>query len=160
MPEQHKKREPKSIAKNRKAYHDYFIDETYEAGIALTGTEVSSLRENNCQLTDCYVVIRKGEAWLEGVHIPPYSHGTHFNPDPDRRRKLLLHKREIETLFEKVRQRGVALVPVSMYFDENNRVKVEVAVARGKKLYDKRASAADRDAKRDIQRALKQRVRE
>ena len=159
MAGQPQKRERKNIAKNRKAYHDYFIDETIEAGIELTGTEVSSLRENNCQLTDCYVLIRNGEAWLHGVHIAPYSHGGYFNPDPDRKRRLLLHKREILKLYEKVRERGVSLIPVGMYFDENNRVKVEVGVGRGKKLYDKRASTADRDAKRAVQRALKERSR-
>ncbi len=153
------KREPKSIARNRKAYHDYFIDETIEAGIELTGTEVCSLRENNCQLTDCYVLIRKGEAWLHGVHIAPYSHGNIFNVNPDRPRRLLMHKREIQKLFAKVRERGVALIPVAMYFDANNRVKVEVGVGRGKKLYDKRASMAERDSKRAVERALKERNR-
>lgn len=153
------RREPKSIARNRKAYHDYFIDETIEAGIELTGTEVCSLRENNCQLTDCYVLIRKGEAWLHGVHIAPYSHGNIFNVNPDRPRRLLMHKREIQKLFSKVRERGVALIPVAMYFDANNRVKVEVGVGRGKKLYDKRASMAERDSKRAVERALKERSR-
>lgn len=153
------RREPKSIARNRKAYHDYFIDETIEAGIELTGTEVCSLRENNCQLTDCYVLIRKGEAWLHGVHIAPYSHGNIFNVNPDRPRRLLMHKREIQKLFAKVRERGVALIPVAMYFDANNRVKVEVGVGRGKKLYDKRASMAERDSKRAVERALKERNR-
>lgn len=153
------RREPKSIARNRKAYHDYFIDETIEAGIELTGTEVCSLRENNCQLTDCYVLIRKGEAWLHGVHIAPYSHGNIFNVNPDRPRRLLMHKREIQKLFAKVRERGVALIPVAMYFDANNRVKVEVGVGRGKKLYDKRASMAERDSKRAVERALKERSR-
>ena len=152
-------REPKSIARNCKAYHDYFIDETIEAGIELTGTEVCSLRENNCQLTDCYVLIRKGEAWLHGVHIAPYSHGNIFNVNPDRPRRLLMHKREIQKLFAKVRERGVALIPVAMYFDANNRVKVEVGVGRGKKLYDKRASMAERDSKRAVERALKERSR-
>ncbi|MDY2626108.1 MAG: SsrA-binding protein SmpB [Coriobacteriales bacterium] len=153
------RREPKSIARNRKAYHDYFIDETIEAGIELTGTEVCSLRENNCQLTDCYVLIRRGEAWLHGVHIAPYSHGNIFNVNPDRPRRLLMHKREIQKLFAKVRERGVALIPVAMYFDANNRVKVEVGVGRGKKLYDKRASMAERDSKRAVERALKERSR-
>ena len=153
------RREPKSNARNCKAYHDYFIDETIEAGIELTGTEVCSLRENNCQLTDCYVLIRKGEAWLHGVHIAPYSHGNIFNVNPDRPRRLLMHKREIQKLFAKVRERGVALIPVAMYFDANNRVKVEVGVGRGKKLYDKRASMAERDSKRAVERALKERSR-
>ena len=102
-------REKKQIAKNRKAFHDYEIIETFEAGIALTGTEVCSLRENNCQLTDCFVLIRKGEAWLNGLHISPYSHGNLNNPDPDRKRKLLLHKKQIRLLQEKANEKGMAL---------------------------------------------------
>ena len=152
-------REKKQIAKNRKAFHDYEIIETFEAGIALTGTEVCSLRENNCQLTDCFVLIRKGEAWLNGLHISPYSHGNLNNPDPDRKRKLLLHKKEIHYLASKVQQQGCALVATRMYFDENNRVKIQIGLARGKKMYDKRADMAKRDMDREIQRALKERGR-
>ena len=102
-------REKKQIAKNRKAFHDYEIIETFEAGIALTGTEVCSLRENNCQLTDCFVLIRKGEAWLNGLHISPYSHGNLNNPDPDRKRKLLLHRKQIRYLEQKTREAGLAI---------------------------------------------------
>ena len=153
------KREEKTIAKNRRAFHDYEILETYEAGIELTGTEVRSLRENNCQLTDCFALIRNGEVWLNNVHISPYSNGSIFNPDPDRRRKLLLHKKQIRYLDAKVAEKGLAIVPLKMYFNEDGRVKVELALARGKKLYDKRASMKERDTKREIDRALKERVR-
>ncbi len=154
-----KKGEPaiKVIAKNRTAHHDYFIDETFEAGIVLTGTEVRSLRERNCQITDSFVLIRNGEAWLHGVHILPFSHGTIFNADPDRKRKLLLHRRQIEYLRSKVEMQGAAIVALQMYFDEHNRVKLEIGLARGKKLYDKRADMAKRDMDREIQRALKER---
>ena len=153
------KKEQKVIAKNRRALHEYEIVETYEAGLVLTGTEVRSLRENNCQLTDCYAVIRGGEVWLLNVHIRPYSNGTIFNIDPDRKRKLLLHKKQIRALSRAVSERGMTLVPLSMYFKENSLVKVELAVARGKKLHDKRESMAKRDTNREIQRALKQRSR-
>ena len=147
------------IASNRRARHEYDILETYEAGIELTGTEVRSLRDNNCQLTDCYVLIRGGEAWLHNVHIAPYRNGGWDNVDPDRKRKLLLHKKEIRLLDQKVRERGLALVPLSMYFNKNSLVKVELALARGKKLHDKRQAMAERDAKRDIERAMKERYR-
>ena len=152
-------REKKLIAKNRRALHEYEIIETYEAGIALTGTEVRSLRENNCQLTDCYALIRGGEAWLHNVHIAPYRNGGWDNVDSDRKRKLLLHKREIRTLEQKTRERGFALVPLSMYFSTNSLVKVELALARGKKLHDKREAIAKRDVAREIDRAMKQRYR-
>ncbi len=153
------KREQKTIAKNRKAFHEYEIIQSYEAGIELTGTEVRSLRENNCQLTDCFALVRNNEVWLHNVHIPPYSNGNLANPDPDRKRKLLLHKSEIRELLEKTREQGMALVPVKMYFKENSLVKVELALARGKKLHDKRASMAERDSRREIERALKDRSR-
>lgn len=153
------KREEKNIAKNRRALHEYEILETYEAGIVLSGTEVCSLRENNCQLTDCFALIRDGEVWLHNLHISPYSHGNLANPDPDRKRKLLLHRKQIRTLQGAVRERGMALVPLRMYFAQNGLVKVELAVARGKKTYDKRQDMAKRDAKREIERALKTRYR-
>ncbi len=153
------KRERKTIAKNRTARHEYFIDETLEAGIELTGTEVRSLRERGCQVTDSFALIRQGEAWLHNVHIRPYSNGGVWNVDPDRRRKLLLHRRQIDYLDGKLRQKGFALIPLEMYFDENNRVKLLIGLARGKKLYDKRADMAKRDAQREIDRALKQRSR-
>ena len=149
----------KVIAKNRRAFHDYEILETYEAGIELTGTEVRSLRENNCQLTDCFALVRNGEVWLNNVHIAPFSHGNIANHDADRRRKLLLHRRQIRELERQTREKGMALVPLKMYFNERSLVKVELALARGKKLHDKRASMAERDSKREIERALKARSR-
>lgn len=154
-----KKETTKVIAKNRRAFHDYEILQTYEAGVVLTGTEVCSLRENNCQLTDCFALIRKGEVWVNNLHISPYSHGNLNNPDPDRKRKLLLHRNEIRDLERKTQEKGMALVPVKIYFDRNSRVKIELVVARGKKLYDKRASMAERDSKREIERAIKERYR-
>ena len=149
------KKENTTIAKNKKAYHEYFIDETFEAGIELTGTEVRSLRENHCQLTDCFALVRNGEVWLHNVHIAPYSHGNLSNVDPDRKRKLLLHKKEISYINSKTKEKGYALVPIVMYFNENGLVKVHLGLARGKKNYDKRASMAERDSKRDVERALK-----
>lgn len=153
------KGERKLIAKNRRAFHEYEVLERFEAGVELTGTEVRSLRENNCQLTDCFALIRNGEVWLNNVHIPPYRNGNLANPDPDRKRKLLLHRNEIRALEQKTREKGMALVPTQMYFKENSLVKVELALARGKKLYDKRQSMAERDVAREIDRALKTRSR-
>ena len=153
------RREETTIAKNRKALHEYEVLETFEAGIELTGCEVRSLRDNHCQLTDCFALVRGGEVWLHNAHIPPYANGNIANPDPDRKRKLLLHKRQIRQLQERVREKGLALVPLRMYFKENALVKVELAVARGKKLYDKRASMAERDSRREVERALKERSR-
>lgn len=153
------KRDEKLIAKNRRALHDYEILETYEAGIELTGTEVRSLRENHCQLTDCFALIRDGQVWLNNVHIPPYANGSIFNPDPDRKRRLLLHKKQIRYLDAKAAEKGLAIVPLKMYFNADGRVKVELALARGKKLYDKRASMRERDVKREIDRAMKARSR-
>ncbi len=152
-------KESKLIAKNRRAFHEYEILETTEAGIVLTGTEVCSLRENNCQLTDCFALIRKGEVWLHNLHIAPYSHGNIANVDPDRKRKLLLHRKEIREMERQTTEKGMALVPIKMYFDKNSRVKLELAVARGKKLYDKRETMAKRDAKREIDRAMKMQYR-
>lgn len=153
------KTEKTYIAKNRKAFHDYFVEDRIEAGIELTGTEVCSLRENSAQLRDCFIVIRRGEAWLNGVHISPYSHGSIFNVDPERRRRLLLHKKEILKLQQQTDRKGYSLIPLSMYFNPKGRVKVEVGVCRGKKAYDKRASIKERDTKREIDRALKSRNR-
>ncbi|MCL1798373.1 MAG: SsrA-binding protein SmpB [Eggerthellaceae bacterium] len=152
-------KEEKQIAKNKKAAHEYEILDRYEAGLVLTGTEARSLRENNCQMTDSFVLIRGGEAWLNNVHIPPFTHGNYNNPDPDRKRKLLLHKKEIRILSEAVQEKGMAIIPLRMYFAPNSRVKVEIAVARGRKLYDKRAHMAARDSQRDVERALKERYR-
>ncbi len=153
------KTEKTYIAKNRKAFHDYFVEDRIEAGIELTGTEVCSLRENSAQLRDCFIVIRRGEAWLNGVHISPYSHGSIFNVDPERRRRLLLHKKEILKLQQQADRKGYSLIPLSMYFSPKGKVKVEVGVCRGKKAYDKRASIKERDTKREIDRALKARNR-
>lgn len=153
-------RERRVIATNRAARHAYEVLETFEAGIELTGTEVRSLRERACQLTDTYCLIRGGECWLVGVHIHPYSMGGVWNVDPDRRRRLLLHRRQITYLDGKLRTKGLAIVPLDIYFDENNRVKLTIALARGKKLYDKRDDMARRDSEREIARALKQRSRQ
>ena len=153
------KRERKTIAKNRSARHEYFIDETFEAGIELRGTEVRSLRERAAQITDSFCLIREGQCWLHGVHIPPFSHGTIFNVDPDRKRRLLLHRRQIDYLDRKLRTKGTALVPLELFFDDHNRVKLFIGLARGKKLYDKRQDMAQRDMDREIQRALKERNR-
>jgi len=153
------KNEEKIIAKNKKAFHEYEVMERYEAGIELTGTEVRSLRDNNCQLTDSFALVRNGEVWLHNVHIAPFMQGNINNPDPDRKRKLLLHKKEIAELLEATREKGMAVIPLKMYFARNNLVKVEIAIARGKKLYDKRATMAERDSRRDIERAIKERSR-
>jgi len=147
------------IASNKKAFHDYFIDETFETGIELTGTEVKSLRQNRAALRDSFATVRAGEVWLHGVHISPYSHGNRANVDPDRKRKLLLHKKEIRYLIGKTKERGLTLVPLKLYFSERNMVKVELGLARGKKNYDKRDTIAKKDQQRDVERALKDRQR-
>lgn len=154
-----RKHERKSIARNRSAHHEYAIEETFEAGLVLKGTEVRSLRERACQITDAFCLIRGGECWLHGVHIPPFSHGSIFNVDPDRKRKLLLHRKQIDYLDGKLRIKGMAIVPLEIYFDEHNRVKLIIGLGRGKKLYDKRADMAKRDSDREIARALKERNR-
>ena len=149
------KRERKLISKNRSAHHEYFIDETFECGIELSGTEVKSIRERACQITDTFALIRGGECWLVGLHIHPYSHGGVWNRDPDRRRRLLLHRKELNRLYGLVKQQqGLTLIPLQAYF-KGSRVKIELGVCRGKKLYDKRADAAKRDAQRDIERAMR-----
>lgn len=144
----------RDLARNRRAFHDYFIDEQIEAGIELTGTEVKSLRGGRVNLRDGFVRIDGDQAWLEGVHISPYAQGSWTNHDPTRRRRLLLHHREIARLYGQVRQQGYTLIPLRMYF-RGNWAKVEVGLARGKKLYDKRQAVAERDAKREMARALK-----
>lgn len=149
-------RDKKTIARNRSARHEYFVDETFEAGIVLTGTEVKGLRERTCQLTDTFCLIRNGEVWIHGLHIQPYSNGGVWNVDPDRKRKLLLHRKQIDYLDGKLRQKGYALIPLEIYFDEHGRVKLTIALARGKKLYDKRADMARRDSDREIARAMKE----
>lgn len=144
----------RDIAVNRRAFHDYFVDERLEAGLALTGTEVKSLRAGRANLRDGFVRIDGREAWLENVHISPYEQGGYVNHDPRRPRKLLLHGDEIATLNGKVRQRGYTLVPLRLYF-HGNWAKVEVGLARGKRLYDKRQALAEREAQRQMERALK-----
>ncbi len=146
----------KVVAQNRKARHDYFIEQTYEAGIALVGTEVKSIRQGKVNLRDSYIVIKNGEAILQGVHITPYEQGNRFNHDPMRNRVLLLHKKEINRLDIATSREGMTLIPLDFYL-KKGLVKVTVAVAKGKKLYDKRSSEAARDAKRQMDRALRDR---
>jgi SsrA-binding protein len=152
-------RERKNIAINRRARHDYFIEETFEAGIVLTGTEVKSLRLGKGNLQDSYALIKNNEIFLLNCHISPYDFGNRFNHEPLRTRKLLMHRDEIRKLFAKTREKGLTLVPLQMYFDEKNRVKLELALAKGKKLYDKRDDIAERDAAREMDRAMKDRRR-
>ena len=147
----------KLIANNKKAYHDYFIDDTYEAGISLAGTEVKSLRMGKCSIKESFIRIEKGEVFIYGMHISPYEQGNRYNVEPLRPRKLLLHKQEIRKLIGYTTIKGLTLVPLKMYINEEGRAKVEIAVARGKKNYDKREDAAKRDAKREIDRAMKAR---
>ena len=142
------------IAQNKKAYHDFFVEETYEAGIELSGTEVKSLRRGNANLKDSFCRIEDGEIFAYGIHISPYEQGNIFNKDPLRVKKLLMHRREINKLFGLVSQKGYTLVPLSLYFS-GSRVKVQLALCTGKKLYDKRESDAKRSAARDIDRAMK-----
>ena len=144
----------KIIAENRKAFHDYYIEEKYEAGVVLSGTEVKSLRAGRVNLKDSYVQVKEGEMFLIGVHISPYDHGNRYNLDPMRTRKLLMHKSEIIRLYTTVKQDGLTLVPTKCYF-RDGKVKFEIGLARGKKNFDKRDAAAEKTAKRDIDRALK-----
>ncbi len=152
------KQSVKAVASNRKAYHDYFIEDKFEAGIALAGTEVKSIRLGAVNLKDAFAIVKDGELMVHGMHISPYEKGNIFNKDPLRPRKLLMHKREILRLHAKVKQDGYALVPLAVYF-KGPRVKVELGLAKGKKLYDKREAAAQRDAKREMDRARKDRIR-
>ncbi|MBR5155222.1 MAG: SsrA-binding protein SmpB [Clostridia bacterium] len=152
------KNQDTTIAQNKKAYHDYFVDETFEAGISLFGTEVKSLREGRVNLKDSYVSVKTGEAFLIGTHISPYEKGNIFNKDPLRERKLLLHKREINKLIGLTQQQGYTLIPLKMYF-KGSYAKVLLGLCRGKKNYDKRDSIAERDSKRRIDRAMKEQVR-
>ena len=146
----------KTIAQNKKAFHDYFVEESLEAGIELVGTEVKSLRQGGVNLKDAWCEIDGGEMFVRGMHISPYEQGNIFNRDPLRPRRLLLHKREIMRLFGLVKQQGLTLIPLSLYF-KDSRVKVQLGLCRGKKLYDKREDAARRDMKREAQRAIKER---
>jgi SsrA-binding protein len=149
-------RGPRTVATNRKARHDYFVEETYEAGIALTGTEIKSVRQGQVNLRDGFVMVRNGEAWLMNVHIAHYVHGNRENHDETRSRKLLLHRQEINRLHAEATQRGWTIVPLRMYINAAGLAKVEIALVRGKQTYDKRATIAQRDADREIRRALKQ----
>ena len=148
----------KVITVNRQAYHDYFVDETVEVGIALKGTEIKSIRAGRVNLRGAYAQIHSAEVWLEGMHIAEYEQGSYLNHDPLRQRKLLLHRREINRLIGRVQARGQTLVPLKLYF-KGNRVKVELGLCRGKKLYDKREAIKERESQRELARVTKQRIR-
>lgn len=153
-----KKEEQKLIANNKKAYHDYFIDETYEAGIALHGTEVKSMRMGKCSIKESFIRIEDGEVYVYGMHVSPYEKGNIFNKDPLRIKKLLLHRAEINKMQGRIKEKGYTLVPLQVYFS-NGRVKVEIGLARGKKLYDKREDIAKKDQKREAEKEFKQSFR-
>ena len=146
----------KSIAQNRKARHEYFIEDTYECGLVLSGTEVKSIRAGKVNLKDSYCMVKSGEMFVHGMHISPYEQGNIFNKDPFRDRKLLLHRREIDRLQGLQQAQGMSLIPLQLYL-KDGRVKLELAVAKGKKLYDKRHDIADRDSKREMERSMKDR---
>lgn len=148
----------KQVAANKKAWHDYFIEEKIEAGIELFGTEVKSVRQGTLGIKDSYCIFKNGEVFIKGMHISPYEKGNIFNKDPLRERKLLLHKKEIMMLLGKTKQDGFSLIPLSVYF-KNSKVKVEIGLAKGKKLHDKRQSIAKKDASREMDRAIKERNR-
>jgi SsrA-binding protein len=147
----------KAVATNRKAYHDYFIEEKFEAGIVLKGTEVKSLRDRRVNLQDSYADVKEGEVFLHHCHISPYSHGNMMNHDPIRTRKLLLHRKEINKLLGKTQQKGLTLIPLRIYFSERGQVKVELGLAKGKKQHDRRESIKAREAGREVERAIKER---
>jgi SsrA-binding protein len=147
----------KVVATNRKAYHDYFIEEKFEAGMVLKGTEVKSLRERRVNLQDSYAGVKEGEVFLHHCHISPYSHGNVMNHDPIRTRKLLLHRKEINKLLGKTQQKGLTLIPLRIYFSPQGRAKVELGLAKGKKQHDRRASIKAREAGREVERAMKER---
>ena len=142
------------MANNKKAYHDYFIDDKYETGIELYGTEVKSIRMGKCSIKEAFVRIENGQVYIYGMHISPYEKGNIFNKDPLRQRKLLMHRREIDKLLSKIKEKGFTLVPLQVYF-KGSLVKVEIGLARGKKLYDKRDDIAKKDAKREMERSFK-----
>ena len=148
----------KQLASNRKAYHDYFIEDKFEAGIELAGTEVKSIRKGNVNLKDSFCAVKDGEMFLYGMHVSPYEQGNIFNKDPDRPKRLLMHKREIRKLHDLQKQDGYALIPLSLYF-KDSRVKVELGLCKGKKNYDKRDAIAKRDAKREMDRAMREKNR-
>ncbi len=147
----------KVVATNRKAYHDYFIEEKFEAGIVLKGTEVKSLRDRRVNLQDSYADVKEGEVFLHHCHISPYSHGNIMNHDPIRTRKLLLHRKEINKLLGKTQQKGLTLIPLRIYFSERGQAKVELGLAKGKKQHDRRESIKAREAGREVERAIKER---
>lgn len=153
------KSENKAVATNKKAYHDYFVEETVEAGLELFGTEVKSVRQGKVNLKDSWCSFKDGEIFIHGMHISPYEHGNIFNRDPMRPKKLLLHKKEINRYFGLTKQQGLTLIPLSIYFVKG-RAKAEIGLCKGKKLYDKRAVAAKKDAARDVERALRDKNRE
>ena len=144
----------KIVAQNKKAYHDYFILDPYEAGIELQGTEIKSIRKGSVNLKDSFIRIRNDEAFIDNMHIAPYEQGNRFNHEPLRQRKLLLHKKEIKKLQKELKENGLTIVPTKLYFN-TSKLKVEIALARGKKLYDKRQDLKEKDSKRDIEKALK-----
>ena len=144
----------KIVSNNKKAYHDYFILYTYEAGIELKGTEIKSVRKGSANLKDAFIRIKNDEAFIENMHIAPYEQGNRFNHDPLRTRKLLLHKKEIKKLQKEVKENGLTIIPTKLYFN-TSKAKLEIALAKGKKLYDKRQDLKAKDAKRDVERALK-----
>lgn len=148
----------KPVASNRKAYHDYFVLEKYEAGIELFGTEVKSLRAGKANLKDSYCEVEKGELFITGMHISPYENGNIFNKDPYRKRKLLMHKKEIRRLHQSVKEKGLTLIALSVYF-KNGKAKLEIGLCKGKKLYDKRETAAKKSASREMDKTLKQQNR-
>ena len=145
----------RTVAQNRKARHDYFIIETFECGIVLTGTEIKSVREGKVNLKEGYALIREGELWLTGVHISPYEKGSYYNHEPLRDRKLLMKRHEILRLFSRVREKGLTLVPLSVYIKDGKRAKVELALVKGTQLFDKRDAIAERDVKRAMERAVR-----
>ena len=146
----------KQVARNKKAYHEYYVLEKFEAGVELFGTEVKSIRQGNVNLKDSYCAVKDGELFARGMHISPYEKGNIFNRDPMRPKKLLMHKREIMRLYGRIKQDGLALIPLSIYF-KDSRVKLEIGLARGKKLHDKREAAAEKSSERDMDRHLKER---
>jgi len=145
----------KQVAQNKKAYHEYYILEKFEAGVELFGTEVKSIRQGNVNLKEAFCMVKDGELFARGMHISPYEKGNIFNRDPVRPKRLLMHKREIMRLYDRIRQDGLALIPLSIYF-KNSRVKLEIGLARGKKLHDKRDAAAEKSSEREIERRLKE----
>ncbi|MBN2516102.1 MAG: SsrA-binding protein SmpB [Deltaproteobacteria bacterium] len=148
----------KIVCQNKQARRNFFIDDTYEAGMVLVGTEVKALREGRANLTDSYAAVKNDEVYLHDMHISPYSHGNRYNHEPRRRRKLLLHRREIRRIYGKTRERGFTLIPLKVYF-KNGKAKVEIGIGKGKKLYDKREDLKRRDDKLDVERALREKHR-